>query len=138
MKPLLFLAADCANVTGDGKLNVMGVFNDINAINFPARHPSMHLVAKLGLELGEHGQRRAFTVILMDADANHIMELSGEFDVPTGQGGRKPEVNIILELKDVVLPKPGRYAFVLLVDKEQKDELTLYVNQIQAPRPLQE
>jgi len=134
MRPLLFLAADCANVTGDGKLNVMGIFNDINAYNFPARHPSMHLVAKLGAELSEYGQRRGFTVILMDADGNHIMELSGEFDVPTGQGGKKPEVNIILNLKDIILPNPGRYQFVLLIDKDQKDELTLYVNQIETPK----
>ena len=138
MKPILFLVADYANVTGDGKLNVMGIFNDINAVNFPARHSSMHLIAKLGPELSEYGQKRSFTVILMDPDGNHIMELSGEFDVPQGQGGRKPEVNIILDLKDVILPKSGRYQLVLLIDKDQKDELTLYVNQIEAPKPLKE
>ena len=32
----MLLAADYANVTGDGKLNVMGVFREINALNFPA------------------------------------------------------------------------------------------------------
>ena len=138
MKPLLFLVADYANVTGDGKLNVMGIFNDINAISFPARHSSMHLIAKLGPELSEYGQKRTFTVILMDTDGNHIMELSGEFEVPNAQGGRKPEVNIILDLKDTILPKPGRYVFVLLIDKDQKDELTLYVNQIETPNPAQE
>jgi len=138
MKPLLFLAADYANVTGDGKLNVMGIFNDINAFNFPARHSSMHLIAKLGPELSEYGQKRTFTVILIDADGNHIMEIHGEFEIPNAQGGRKPEVNIILDLKDIILPKPGRYVFVLLIDKDQKDELTLYVNQIEAPKQAQE
>jgi hypothetical protein len=53
MKQLLFLAADYANITGDGKLNVMGIFNDIYSFNFPARHSSMHLVARLGAELSE-------------------------------------------------------------------------------------
>jgi hypothetical protein len=62
------------------------------------------------------------------------MELSGEFEVPKGQAGRKPEVNIILNLKDIILPNPGRYQFVLLIDKDQKDELTLYVNQLEAPK----
>ncbi len=116
MKPLLFLVADYANVTGDGKLNVMGIFQVINAYNFPARHSSMHLVAKLAPELSEYGQKRTFTVILMDADSNQVLQISGEFDVPRGEGGRKPEVNIILELKDVILPKPGRYQFVLVTD----------------------
>jgi len=136
MRPLLFLVADYANVTGDGKLNVMGIFQVINAHNFPARHSSMHLVAKLAPELSEYGQKRSFTVLLMDADGNSILEISGEFDVPRGEGGRKPEVNIILELKDIILPKPGRYQFVLLIDKDQKDELTLYVNQLEIPQHL--
>lgn len=137
MRTLLFLVADYANVTSDGKLNVMGIFNDIHAFNFPARHPSMHLVAKLGAELSEYGQKRSFTVILMDADGNHVMEIAGEFDIPKGQDGRKPEVNLILDLKDIILPKPGRYQFALLVDKDHKAELTLYVNQLEPPKPVQ-
>ncbi len=115
MKPLLFLAADYANITGDGKLNVMGIFNDIYSFNFPARHSSMHLVAKLGAELEEYDQTRNFVVKLLDADASHIMDVSGQFQIPKGERGRKPEVNIILELKDVVFPNPGIYQFVLLI-----------------------
>jgi hypothetical protein len=138
MRIVLFLTADYANVTGDGKLNVMGVFNDINAYNFPARHPSMHLVVKLAAELGEFGQRRNFTVKLLDEDGNQIFDLSGPFDIPKIEKGRKPEVNIILDLKDIVFPKPGAYQFVVMVDKDHKGDLTLYVNKIDPPKPLQE
>jgi hypothetical protein len=133
MKLLLFLAADCANITREGKLNVMGVFNDIFSQNFPARHSSMHLVAKLGAELGEYGQTRDFKVDLLDEDGRPIFDLSGQFQIPVGERGRKPEVNLILELKDIVFPKAGTYEFVLLVEKDQKGELTLYVNQIDLP-----
>jgi len=138
MKQLLFLAADYANITGDGKLNVMGIFNDIYSFNFPARHPSMHLVAKLGAELGEYGQTRNFTVKLLDEDGNPIMDISGQFQVPKGERGRKPEVNIVLDLKDVVFPKPGIYQFIILVDKDYKGELSLYVDKIDAPKPAEE
>ncbi len=131
MKPLLFLAADYANVTGDGKLNVMGVFNDINAANFPARHASMYLVAKLEAELGEYGQTRIFSVILLDEDANQIMDIQGQLVVPRGERGRRPEVNIILDLKDIIFPKPGHYSFVLLLEKDQKCELTLHANTVE-------
>jgi hypothetical protein len=138
MKPLLFLVADYANVTAEGKLNVMGIFNSINSFSFPARHSSMYLIAKLAPEFSEYGQKRTFTILLMDADANHIIEVSGEFDVPKGQDGKKPEVNIVLELKDVIFVKPGRYVLVLLIDKDQKDEMTLHVNQIEPPSLPQE
>lgn len=138
MKPLLFLVADYANITGEGKLNVMGIFNSISSFNFPARHSSLYLIAKLSPEMSEYGQKRTFTILLMDADANHIVEVVGEFDVPKGQDGKKPEVNIMFELKDVVFAKPGRYVFVLLIDKDQKDEITLHVNQIEPANPPKE
>jgi hypothetical protein len=44
----------------------------------------------------------------------------------------------MFELKDIVFAKPGRYVFVLLVDKDQKDEFTLHVNQIEPPKPPKE
>lgn len=127
--------ADYANITREGKLNVMGIFNDIHSFSFPARHPSMHLVVKLGAELGEWGQSRDFTVKLLDADGNQIMDVTGQFQVPKGEHGRTPEVNIILELKDVVFPKPGAYQFVFLVDKDQKADLSLHVNQLETTKP---
>lgn len=131
MKLVLLLAADYANITGDGKLNVMGIFNEINAFDFPARHPSMHLVVKLAAELGEYGETRNLSVRLLDADGNQIMNLSGPVEIPQGGGGRRPEVNAILELKDVIFPKPGPYEFVVLVDKDYKGDLTILANKIE-------
>ena len=138
MRPLLFLAADYANITREGKLNVMGIFNDIYAQTFPARHSSMQIVIKLGAELGEYGQARDFTLKLLDGSGNQIFDLTGQFQVPPGGQGRKPEVNLILELKDIVFPKEDIYQFVLLVDKDHKGELTLYVNKIEASKPAAE
>lgn len=133
MKLLLLLAADYANITSDNKLNVMGIFNEINALEFPARHSSMNLVVKLGAELGEYGESRNLSVRFLDADGNTILNISGPINVPVGQGGRQPEVNAILEIKDIIFPKPGPYQFVVVVDKDRKGDLTIYANKIEAP-----
>lgn len=133
MRLVLLLAADYANVTREGKLNVMGIFSEINALNFPARHPSMHLVVKLGAELSEYGGTRDLTVKLLDADGHEIMSLSGPINIPRPEGGRRAEVNAILELKDIVFPKPGPYEFAVLVDTDHKGDLTIYANKIEAP-----
>ena len=138
MKLLLFLTADYANITREGKLNVMGIFSDVYSSQFPARHPSMHIVAKLGAELGEYGQTRDFIVKLLDEDGNQIFDLSGQFQIPKGERGRKPEVNVILELKDIVFLKPGIYQFAFLVEKDHKGELSLYVNKVDASKPAEE
>lgn len=133
MKLLFLLAADYANITNDGKLNVMGIFRDINAFNFPARHSSMHLVIKLSPELGEYGDTRTLTVKLRDPDGVEIMSLMGPAAIPNSVGGRIPEVNAILELKDIIFPKPGPYQFVVLIDKDYKGDLAIYVNKMEAP-----
>ncbi|MBI5054129.1 MAG: hypothetical protein HZC38_19235 [Chloroflexi bacterium] len=133
MKLVLFLVADYANVTGDGKLNVMGIFGEIYAHNFPARHSAMHIVVKLMGELGEYGQKRGLTVKLLDPDGNPVIDLSGEIDVPMPKDGRKSEVNAIMGVRDIIFPKPGPYQFVVLVDKDHKGELTVYLNKIDMP-----
>ena len=135
MEKLLFLAADYANITREGKLNVMGIFNDIFSPAFPARHASMHIVATLGAELGEPGQTRDFTIKLLDEDGIQILELSGQIQIPTAEHGRRPEVNLILGINDIIFPKPGIYQFVLFVEKDHKGDLSLYVNQIDLPKP---
>jgi hypothetical protein len=132
------LAADYANLTGDGKLNVMGIFREINAPIFPARHSSMHLVVKLLPELGEYGEKRNLIVKLLDPDGVEIMSVLGEIQVPVGTQGRAPEVNVILELKDIVFQQAGPYSFVILVDKDHKGDLPIYVNKIEIPEKIQE
>jgi hypothetical protein len=138
MKLELFLAADYANITGDGKLNVMGIFRVINAITFPARHSSMHLVIKMVPDLGEYGATRDLFVKLLSPDGNELFRLSGEVEVPNSGGGLLPEVNVILDLKDITFPEPGPYNFVVLVDKDHKGSLPILVNKIDPPAPTKE
>lgn len=138
MKLLLFLTADYANITGDGKINVMGIFREINSTSFPTRHSSMHLVIKFGAELGEYGDTRTLTVKLRDPDGNDIMGLSGSVVVPNIVGGKIPEVNAIFELKDIIFPKPGFYQFVVLIDKDYKGDIPVYVNKLEVPKNSEE
>jgi hypothetical protein len=71
----------------------------------------------------------------MDDDGNAIFNLSGQFQVPPGGHGRVPEVNLILELKDIIFPKEGNYQFALLVDKDHKGIYSLHLNKVEAPMP---
>ena len=135
MELKLFLVADCANVTREGKLNVMGIFDRIYATNFPARHSSLHLIIKLVAELGEPGQTRDFTIKLLDPNGNQGFDLSGQIQIPLSEQDRMPEVNLVLELKDLIFPQPGPYDIVLLIDKDHKGRLTLTVNKMDALQP---
>lgn len=128
MNLLVLLAADYANVTRDGKLNVMGIFNTIFAENFPARHPQMHLIMKLSASPAEHGLKHAIMVRLLDEDAREeLVNWSQEVAIPSSAGGRSAELTPILVLRDIVFPKEGEYQFSVLINNDEKGVLPLRV-----------
>jgi len=130
MEVSILLLADYANVEQGGKINVMGIFDRINAPQFPVRHPSMYLVAKLNSELGETSQERQITIKLIDEDGKDIaMLLQQTVNVPPGHEGTRPEFRFIMEMRDIVFPQPGTYSFVVLVDNDHKKDLPLTVAQ---------
>ena len=47
MQVKLAVVADYANVSSEGKLNILGIFDRINVSDLPAAHPQMHLILRL-------------------------------------------------------------------------------------------
>jgi hypothetical protein len=124
MELLTILAADYANIAQGGKLNVMGIFRNINAPSFPAKHLSMTLVIKLAADLGEY-EERTLKIKLMDSDGIELMEMAAPIKFPPPEGGKRPEINAILQINEIVFPKPGRYQFSVFVDKDYKGSLSI-------------
>ena len=129
MDVLAFLVADYANISQDNKLNVMGIFGNIYAARFPAKHLSLTLVAKLSPGFGEYGQR-GISIDLIDEDAKKIFSLKGNLEVPPPIEGKKPELNLIFDIQEIIFPRAGRYTFNLFVDKDLKANLPIDVQQI--------
>jgi hypothetical protein len=129
VKLTLFLVADCANITADNKLNIMGVFQAINSLVFPTRLPSMHLVAILVPDFGEIGDR-TLTIRLNDPDKVLLLELNIPFHIPPIVNGTQPHINTLGSLRDIVFEAPGTYEFVALVNDEQIGECPLCINQV--------
>lgn len=131
------LVAEYANVTQDGKLNVMGIFSNINSHGFPAVHPEMYLVAQLTAGPGEYGRKCEITVKLIDEDATQeLVYYKVPVVVPSSERGQKVKLNHLLKLVNTHFPKPGTYAFLILVNNDTKGDLAIEVNLI--PKPAEE
>lgn len=128
MEKLLLVVADYANMTGNHKLNIMGIFNEINPPTYPYVHPSLYVIFKLRAELGEFGTTRTFTIKLMDADGHEILAIPQDITIPNITKGRRPEVSGVLALNNLSFPAPGMYNFVLLVDRDPKAEVGILAN----------
>jgi len=128
MHVLHILAADYANVTKDGKINVMGIFNRIFAHEFPTRQPEMHLIVKLDASPAEYDTVRKLTIKLLDETGKQeIVNWSRDIHIPIGSGAERAEISQILRLRDLVFPTPGTYQFSVIVDKDEEETLPITV-----------
>ncbi len=119
MRVPLAVLADYANVTIDGKLNIMGIFDVIIAHTLPTVHPQMQLVTRFEVEPAERGKTKQIEIKLLDADGKALLarEVSLELpeDIPLGTS-----IPRIAVLNMIQFEKYGDYAFHVLVNDETK------------------
>jgi len=135
MEVKLALLADYANVTKEGKLNVMGVFTHINAPVFPWVHPQMQLVLQLEAGPAEWETDKQLEIKLLDQDGIQILSIGGGLKVPKGQSGRRVQMQSIMSLVNVPFNTEGDYCFYVLIGGETKKEAPLQVNHIPPQQP---
>jgi hypothetical protein len=126
MHVTLAVLADYANVTADGKLNILGIFDRMNVTNLPAVHPQMNLVLRLEAHSAERDRSHPVEIRLHDPDGQTVFEVKGEI-VPQGEPGHNISTNQILTLNNLQLAKTGDYTFIVFVNNDLKAEIPLLV-----------
>jgi hypothetical protein len=111
----LALVCEDARMRPDGKMDVVGVFNDLAASAFPAKQERMVLVTTIEWQPGDDG-RNLFRVDLIAPDGRPSLTVDGHTDVqPYAPGLPPPRTRLILPLEGVVFPQAGRYAFEIRI-----------------------
>ena len=126
MQVKLAVLADYANVTAEGKLNILGIFDRIAVAEFPAAHPQMHLVLRLEAHPAERDRMHDVELRLHGPDGETVFEVKGELEAH-GPPGQTIATNQILTLSNLQLARPGGYTFVIFVDNDLKAEIPLGV-----------
>ncbi|MGH2484553.1 MAG: DUF6941 family protein [Ktedonobacterales bacterium] len=136
----LAVLADYANITVDGKLNIMGIFNTIFVTSsFPATHPQLQLVFQFVVPASERGETKRIDIKLLDADGDVLVNITSETLLPRDMPANQ-EIPQIVGLNGLVFPKVGDYAFSVLINGEEKKSVALHVLPIPIapPSPLTE
>jgi hypothetical protein len=131
MQVKLALLADYANVTGEGKLNILGIFDRITVQQVPVVHPQMHLILRLEAHSTERNRTHNIEIRLHDPDGETVFEVKGDM-FPHGTSVLSTSTNQILTLNNLQLAKTGGYNFVVFVDNDLKAEIPLGVEQAPA------
>jgi Family of unknown function (DUF6941) len=123
-----FICTD-ARVTHEGRLDLLGVFNELFAPAFPARHGRLVLAAMLVWDAGEQG-RVDFRVDLRGADGTSVYTVDGHTEVmERAPPAPPPKTQLVLPLHDVLFPNAGRYRFEFVVAEQHVQGPSLFVLQ---------
>ena len=133
MKVTFAVLADAANITREGKLNLLGIFDSIQVQQFPVTHPQMQLVMRFEADISEAGKKKKVEVQLMDEDGKKLFVLGGEFAFGPGRPGEMIGSNHILTINMMKFEHPGDYEFKILINDELKAEVPLKVLQLTPP-----
>jgi hypothetical protein len=130
MDVTLAVLADYANVSQDGKLNVMGIFQEVNPPVLPFALPQMYLVVSFEAGPAEFGSVKDIRFALLDSDGNEMLALEGQAEVPRPQRpGSRAYINEVIGLNGITFQHPGDYGFSVLVAGETRETVSLHVNQ---------
>src|SRR5262245_48714476 len=124
------LLADAANVSREGKLNVLGVFDTIYARTFPVAHPQMQLVLRLEGDATDAGTTRRLEVQLVAPDGAVLARLPVAMNVPQPETGERVRPDHILTFANLAFAQPGRYALRVVLDDGTETMLPLRVEQV--------
>jgi hypothetical protein len=105
--------ADEANVSQEGKLNVLGIFDRIAGVAFPVVHPRMVFAFRVQAGYEDAARVYPLRVRLMDEDGGVLFEANGEIGAPEVPPGEFATANQVFTLVGTGFPRPGSYKFVV-------------------------
>ncbi len=123
MKLIYALLCDQAFLSIDRKVNIIGVFETINAASFPVSHAKFTLVGSI-----EPSKRNfKLAVDIADAAGKSILNEKQEREVALPDRNEARNFNFIIDILNTSFPQMGNYAVQILIDGKPVAELPLTV-----------
>lgn len=131
--------ADAAETPPNGKLYVLGGgFDEIRAPQFPVTHSYLSLVVKLRFHPAECDRLHRLEIELWDPDGQRLgPHLKTEVAAPRRPHAptRPSHAQIVLNMVGIQFPRPGEYAFHILVNGQHLRSVPLYLERVPLPGP---
>jgi|SRR5688572_1328501 hypothetical protein len=126
--------ADAANLSQEGKLNVLGVFDALQVGTLPAVHPRAHLVVHLKGSPADVG-RHTVTLRWVNPSGNELWTSSGELNVGQPPAGvTEMDLPLIAQI-DLPIDAAGGYHMTVSLDEHQSAQVPVQVRTVQPVRP---
>jgi len=134
MQVAFALFADAANLSQEGKLNIMGVFDALQVGSLPAVHPRAHLVVRLKGDVSDVG-RHTVTLRWVNPQGNELWTSTGDLNVgqpPTGVV--EMDLPLIAQI-DLPIDAGGVFRMTVSLDGQQSADVAVQVRVAPQMRP---
>jgi hypothetical protein len=128
MKIPMAFVADEANVSQEGKLNVLGIFDRIVAAEMPLVHPRLVFCFRVIAEPGDAGRTLPVHVRLVNDADEPMFEAAGDMVTPILPPGEVFSANQVFTMVGVQFPRPGAYRFTVTIGSAPTHETPLHVS----------
>lgn len=129
MQVKLALLADYANITAEGKLNILGIFDRVQVARLPATHPQMQFVLRVEARPADKDKPHTLELRLHDPDGETIFDIRGEMVPRGGEPTQTVATNQIITINNLNFVKAGGYTFTVYVDAHLRAEVPLVVEE---------
>jgi hypothetical protein len=120
------LFADAANLSQEGKLNILGVFDALQVATLPAVHPRAHLVVHLkgtALDVGSH----TVTLRWINPQGSELWTSTGELNVGAPPPGvAEMDLPLIAQI-DLPMDVAGGYVMAIALDTDHTADVPVQV-----------
>jgi hypothetical protein len=118
MKVIAMMAAERANLTPEGKFDLLGVIRNLNSPGFPTIHPHLDLAIMLETEVTDMDGSHDVRIDVVSEEESHMV---ASYPGSLQMNGHNFESDafvrpIILPADNLRFPEPGIYSFMLYVD----------------------
>lgn len=119
--------ADAANLSQEGKLNLLGIFDALQVTGFPSVHPRAHFVLRLkgsGSEAGEHNLTFRWT----NPHGTELWQSTGKLQLAPGPVAPMEMDLPVIAVVDLPLDVGGQYVMHVELDGSPVSQVNLFVN----------
>jgi hypothetical protein len=126
------LFADSANLSQEGKLNILGVFDALQVATLPTVHPRAHLVLRIKGERSDVGSHTV-TLRWISPSGVELWSSNGELNIGTPPAGVQSMDLPLIATIDLPLDTAGAYTMGIAVDDATRAEVPVHVRSGPAP-----
>jgi hypothetical protein len=120
------LFCDAANLSQEGKLNILGVFDAVQVVAVPTIHPRAHLVVRFKgrrTDVGSHSVVLRWT----GPEGKELWSSGGQLDVGTPPAGVTEMDLPLIAAIDLPIESPGTHTMTIALDGSRQADVILQV-----------